>query len=140
MTKDELCTILTGREYTKEVNNRIIDRMNGTDLVVVFGGSDDLMEFRGAIHDEVGCSGGGKAHLNSNGLLINRCEDDACPYFEHLKNRAATIEALWCAESGLSWTYKTDIPHSTFEIMEDGEIYCRGIVFNLADAKENHGR
>ena len=136
MTQYELCTILTGREYTEEINSRIIDRMNGTDLVVVFGGSDDLMEFRGAIHDEVGCSGGGKAHLNSNGLLVNRCEDDGCPYFQHLISRATTIEALWCAEPNISWTYKTGIPHSTFLIMEDSEIYCRGIVFNLSDVRE----
>jgi len=142
MTKEELCTILTGREYTKEINSRIIGRIHGTGLVIVFGASDDLMKFRGAIYNEVGCSNGGKAYLNSNGLLENRCSADDCPYFADQKKRAMTIEALWCAEPGISWTYKTDIPHSTFiivpaiQIRKDGEVYCRGIVFNLADVKE----
>ena len=136
MTKDELCTILTGREYTKEINNRIIDRIHGTGLVVVFGASDDLMEFRGAIYDEVGCYNGGKAYLNGNGLIENHCDDEDCPYFADQKKQAMIIEALWCAEPNISWTYKTDIPHSIFKIWEDKEVFCRGIVFNLADVKE----
>jgi hypothetical protein len=32
-----------------------------------------------------------------------------------------------------SWSYETDIPHATFDVLEDGEVYCRGIVFALAD-------
>lgn len=135
MTKEKLCIFLHGREYTKEIDNEIKFKMAATDLVVVFGASDDLMEFRGAINDEVGCYDGGKAYLNSNGLIENHCDDD-CPYFADQKKRAMTIEALWCAEPGISWTYKTDIPHSTFEVWEDKELYCRGIVFNLADVKE----
>ena len=50
------------------------------------------------------------------------------------------IEALWCDddikdENGglITWTYKTDIPHETFMIYEDGSSYCRGIVFNIND-------
>ena len=38
--------------------------------------------------------------------------------------------------SNVSWSYLTDIPHKTFDIMEDGEIYCRGIVFSLDDLGE----
>ena len=136
MTKEKLCMFLHGREYTKEVDNEIKFMMATTDLVGVLGGSDDLMEFCGAIYDEVGCSNGGKAYLNSNGLIENHCDDDDCPYFADLKKRAMTIEALWCAEPGICWTYKTDIPHSTFEIWEEKDLYCRGIVFNLSDVRE----
>ena len=133
MTRDELSTMLNGREYIEEVNNEIKEAMEGTGLVVVFGGSDDLMEFHGAIDDEVECYNGGKAYLDRNGLLNNECNDCDCPYFEQKRNRALVIEALWCAEPNISWTYKTDIPHSTFEIMEAGEVYCRGIVFKLGE-------
>jgi hypothetical protein len=38
------------------------------------------------------------------------------------------IDAVWC-EGEYSWTYKTNIPHATFDIWEDGEKYCKGIVF-----------
>jgi len=136
MTKEELCIFLNGREYTKEINDKITEKMQGTSLVVVFGASDDLMEFRGAIDDEVGCYDGGKAYLDSNGLIENHCDDDDCPYFADQKKRAMTIEALWCTEPEISWTYKTEIPHSTFEIWEGKELYCRGIVFDLADVSD----
>lgn len=97
----------------------------------MFGASDDLIEFRGAIHDELGAPT--TAYLTSEGLLQNECDSSECPHFEKMKAKAATIEALWCKEEGYSFTYKTDIPHETFEIVEDGEPYCRGIVFSLSD-------
>ena len=44
------------------------------------------------------------------------------------------ITAVWCdPESGASWSYKTDIPHETFNIYEDGELFCIGIVFSIDD-------
>ena len=32
----------------------------------------------------------------------------------------------------ITWVYRTDIPHVTFMMYEDGEPCCRGIVFYLA--------
>jgi hypothetical protein len=103
-------------------------------LVAVFGASDDLMEFRGAIYDEVDCYEGGTAHVTPDGLLRNECDNDGCPYFERRQNTSSTIEASWAPDGeDISWVYITEIPHATFTIMEDGEPYCRGIVFDLAD-------
>ena len=48
------------------------------------------------------------------------------------------IEACWCEivnGERFSWSYKTDIPHSTFVIWEDYEPYCLGIVFSVDDLK-----
>ena len=119
MTRYELCKMLDGVEYPVRISSDIIDAIKGTDLVIVFGASDDLMEFSGAINDEVGCYDGGTAYLNSSGLIDNECSADDCPYHEQLKDRAATIEALWAAGPEFDWTYKTDIPHSTFVVVED---------------------
>ena len=52
-----------------------------------------------------------------------------------IRKDATTIKSLWDRE-GFSWILETEIPHSTFVIMEDGETYCRGIVFSLEDVKE----
>lgn len=133
MNTKELAALLDGREYMREISREEEAQAKDAGLVVVFGGGDDNIEFRGAIHDEVGCYGGGTAHLTTAGLLQNDCDNDECPHFEKLKRTAETIEALWCAEEGYSWTYKTDIPHETFEIVEGDEKFCRGIVFALAD-------
>jgi hypothetical protein len=131
----ELAALLTGREMDKEITSAEEKQAKADGLVVVFGASDDLMEFRGAIHDEVGCFNGGTAYVTPAGLLTNDCNDDRCPHFAKLRDKAATIQAGWCEEEGYSWTYSTETPHATFEIMEDGEPFCRGIVFALADVK-----
>ena len=141
MNKAELCMNLTGRQIGEEINQAQEKIAKESNLVVVFGASDDLMKFRGAICDEISCYDGGIAYLDKNGLLVNKCHDDDCPYFRQIQNQAIemgfTIEAIWNSENepAISWTYKTAIFHSTFEIFEDGEIYCRGIVFDFRDLK-----
>lgn len=121
---------LDGREYgypqfTKEEIQIAMD--NG--FVIVYGASDDLMEFDGAIRDEGDCFDGGKVFFDREGVSTDG------------RN---VIEALWCndaaenrAEDGtlITWTYQTDIPHETFMITENGEYYCRGIVFRMDDVK-----
>jgi hypothetical protein len=132
LTKESLSAMLTGREYTEEITKPEAAQAKAVGLVVIFGASDDLMEFRGAINDELSAYDGTTAYLGGTGLLVNDCEDDECPHFAKLKAKAKTIEAVW-AEGEYSWTFKTDIPHATFEIVEDGDKYCRGIVIALAD-------
>jgi len=135
MTKEELSEKLNGRPYSNEISKDegIIAKENG--LVVVFGASDDLMEFRGAIDDEVDCWDGGPAYLDENGILEIECDNIDCPYFSRLKESAKKIEAVWHDDGIISWTYKTDIPHSTFFIIQDGKEYCEGIVFSINDLK-----
>lgn len=134
MNTKELAALLDGREYLHEITKEESAAANDAGLVVAFGASDDLMEFRGAINDELGAYDGTTAYLTSDGLLKNDCEDDCCPYFKKIKATAATILSIWDRD-GYSWLYQTAIPHVTFEIFEDGETYCRGIVFALADVK-----
>lgn len=141
MTKEELAALLNGREYGDEINpdQARIAKANG--LVVVYGASDDLMEFEGAIRDEFGCYDGGTAIVDAEGLLRDwesvKKDGDKDEIARHLEREktARTIEALWAPDGkNMSWAYKTEIPHATFDVMEDGEIYCRGIVFALAAA------
>lgn len=94
MNAKELAALLNGREYRKEITEEEVAQAKQSGLVVVYGASDDLMEFCGAIHDEVGCFDGWIAYLNSEGLLQNECENSECPHFSKLKEQAATIEAL----------------------------------------------
>lgn len=132
VTAQELAARLNGREYTKETTKADERGAKESGLVIVFGASDDLMEFRGAVYDEIGAYEGGEALITSAGLLTSACDEgEACPYFKKLMPLAATIKAKWDTD-GYSWVYETAIPHATFEVVEDGEKYCRGIVFALA--------
>jgi len=132
MTREEAAAKLDGNQYRKEGSRELFIAMRDAGLVAVYGASDDLMEFNGAIHDEVGAWNGGTAYLTSAGLLANDCENDDCPHFKKLQKAAATIRAKW-DDGGYSWRYETEIPHEKFVIMEDEDLYCEGIVFKLAD-------
>lgn len=129
----EFAKKLDGREYRyPQFTKEEVQMAKDNGFVIVYGASDDLMEFEGAICDEGGCYDGGKVFFDRTGVSQNG------------EKRANMIEALWCddaaenrAEDGtlIIWTYRTDIPHETFLITEDGEKYCRGIVFRLEDVK-----
>lgn len=134
LSKELLAGLLTGREYGKEMVKEEEQQAKAAGLIVIFGASDDLMEFRGFVDDERGAPT--DALIDAKGLLPNRdsIDDDASlKDFFAREPLARTVEALWCAEDGYSWTYRTDIPHATFEIVEGGEPYCRGIVIDVAD-------
>lgn len=134
-TREQLAAMLNGREYGDEIDTpiRVLAEDNG--LVIVYGASDDLMEFGGAWRDEYG----GTVHVTEKGVLENECGDDDCPYFLKAMEKHKKITPIWCAnENSPAWTYETDIPHATFDIMEDGEVFCRGIVFSVEDIKNDN--
>lgn len=133
----KLAAQLNGSEYPLRVSNELAEQAKSSGLVIVYGASDDLMEFRGAIYDELYVNDGGTALVDAEGLLPANADDldtdeDRARYY-YRKGKAKTIDALWCKEPEYSWTYHTAIPHETFEVVEDGQPYCRGIVFALAD-------
>lgn len=134
MTIKEWAEKLNGREYMKEITPDEEIQAKNEGIVIVFGASDDLMEFRGAIRDEIDCYDGGIVWLNKKELLENECNNEDCPYFESKKEECATIEAIWDS-ARYSWIYETEIPHEIFDIFEDTEPYCRGIIFKLEEVK-----
>ena len=114
MTIKEFAEMLNGRCVRKEITTEEEKLADELRYVVVFGYSDDLAEFRGAIEDEIDCFDGG------------RIFSDGSKY----------IDAVWCDGGKYCWSYKTNIPIATFDIYEDekcNELYCQGIVFSLKD-------
>lgn len=133
----KLAAQLNGSEYPLRVSNELAEQAKSAGLVIVYGASDDLMEFQGAIGDELTAMGGRIVLVDADGLLPDNADDietdeDRARYY-YRKGKAKIIEALWAKEGDYSWTYRTAIPHETFEVVEDGGQYCRGIVFALAD-------
>lgn len=137
MNEKEIAAILDGMDYCADLPAASVLDAKRNGIVIVFGAGDDLMEFRGAIEDEVVCFGGGITYLDKNGLVLNKCNNKdcpykVCPYLQEIILRTKAIRAIWDTE-GYSWIFKTDIPYETFEILENGEKYCRGIVFSKED-------
>ena len=137
MTAKELAEMLDHREVGEEVEWGEERDIKGAGLVVVYGYSDDNVEFSGAIDEEVGAYEGTTIYLTKDGLLeepaCGIAENIECPYFIQVREKAQTIKAVWHDRGGPCWTFETDIPHETFTIMEDGEPWCIGIVFSMAD-------
>lgn len=132
MTKEELAQHLNDLNiqyppFNKDKELALIQQAKSNSLVIVYGGSDDLMEMSGALSEEGYAPG--YFFLDKKGLLdINAsARIEYAPQVQH-----KVIKALWCS-SEYSWTYETEIPHATFDIMEGNEKYCRGIVFSLDD-------
>jgi hypothetical protein len=139
MTKEDAAAALNGNEYRREGSKELFAAMKADGLVAVFGASDDLLEFRGAIYDEVGAYEGTTVKVDAEGLiptwdsLEDASESEHAAYFRRKPNGVA-IEAVWApGDPDASWLIITDIPHATFDIMEEGDLYCRGIVFALSD-------
>ena len=143
ITRDEVVAALHGIEYGTEDSAKfreIFRRAKEARLVIVFGYSDDNVEFRGAIDDEVGVGERAIIKLTPNGLLFNPCDKgDRCPNFKLVEQSIPTtpMYVFWCREATpeIAWTYDIEVPHSTFDVMEDAEIFCRGIVFSLDDIR-----
>ncbi|NCE63706.1 hypothetical protein D1159_03710 [Pseudoflavonifractor sp. 524-17] len=136
MTVKELAGILSGREYGGEIYPLEERNAQAAGLVVVYGYSDDNVEFRGAIDDEIGAYEETTIYINKSGILYaptSECDMDECPYLNQAVKEARSIRAVWHDEGNPCWTFETDIPHETFDICEDGELFCVGIVFALDD-------
>jgi hypothetical protein len=141
MTAQELAQRLDGRTYRNEITKEEEKLAKQHGLVVVFGASDDLMEFRGAIHDEIGAYDGGEAYITDKGYLVEPEADDRDVFEKYgfPLPKVHCIEAKWepIIPQGASWLITSHIPHSAFDIFEEGDLYCRGIVFSIDALKRN---
>lgn len=129
---------------TRTIGNEISDEeaaeAKRLGLVVVFGYSDDNTEFKGVINNEFGCYNGSEINFTKGGCSI---DDERMEELEGLVHDGIlkelptlnTIHAQWCAPDLATWSYKTEIPHATFNVMEDDELFCTGIVFSISDLK-----
>jgi len=130
MTKEEAAAAMNGKEYRDECSKELRAAMREAGLVAVFGASDDLTEFDGAIHDEAGAGDETGHVLTRTGLAVNKCDEgDRCPNYVA---REPNVTARW-DHNGHSWWIETYLPHAPFTIMEDGGTYCRGVVIAVAD-------
>lgn len=133
MNIKDFANMLNNREYRNELTSDEEQMAKELGFVIIFGASDDLIEFRGALSDERDCYSGGLIYLDKDGLF-EECEC-MCKYSELAKKHCKTIEAIWYKDE-IPWTYKTDIVHEVFNILEDGDIYCKGIIFQKGDIYE----
>ncbi|SDY33503.1 hypothetical protein [Eubacterium barkeri] len=125
---------LDGREYKHEMTDAEIAEAAQSQVVVVFGHSDDTTVFHGAVEAQVNTIDGAEIYLTPQGIF----EDCACNcvHAQAAKAKAQIIKAIWC-KGPYVWHYETAIPHYHFDIIDnqpaDNLKFCQGIVFQLED-------
>ena len=136
----ELAAKLDGRETGNETTKELEAEAKEKGFIIVFGYSDDCTEFRGAMFEE---SSGGTTYFSKSGKIfdegalnaIDKLVADGTMARPHVNQ----IEAVWGKEMPdgrkPSWHYKLTMPHAEFRILEDGELYCVGVVFRKSDLK-----
>lgn len=140
LTKEALAARLHGIELDALFHEAIkaaAEEAKGAGLLIVCGASDDLAEFYGHFREEADCYDGDTIHLDRSGVLSrDQCEtDDEIADFTIRRRTSRTIEAIW-GRDGISWQYETEIPHATFDVMVDGEVYCRALIIEARDLPE----
>lgn len=147
MTPTEFAARINGRQYRKELTAEEERLAKSLGLVVIYGASDDLLEFDGAISEELGADDGTEARVGKYGVLesfesLHSRTDDEQQYEDYFRRKAsgfAIVKAVWCptkdeaSEPWASWAIETEVPHATFDVMDDGELFCRGVVLRLSD-------
>lgn len=137
MNTKEIAQALSGCDYGSPdyMPKQITEAARAAGIVIVTGASDDLIDLYGAIRDEIGAS---EFRVHPFGLLPNletlldsRNANKIREYFA-AEPLAMAVKPIFDQDQK-TWKYETAIPHETFDVMEDGEVYATGIVFNLSD-------
>jgi hypothetical protein len=152
MTVKEWAKKISGFEYPADELDNLNKEMAADGIIIAHGASDDLLEFRGVIYDEVGAWEGTEVRISSRGkgtAFIFDEEENQDSFEFNQKEIVAMqqVKAIWSPrcrdvednESGeafASWLIETEIPHETFDIMEDGELFCWGVVLHVDNIKK----
>ena len=119
MNLKEWAEKLNGIEYPADEIWDMRKELENDGIVAIYGASDDLIEIEGAIQDEGDCYNDRTFYLNENGLN---------------KKSEYYIKVTHPHNGAAQFVYETNIPNvEWFDVMEDGELYCKGFVFNKKD-------
>lgn len=137
MTKEQLAAQLDGREYSFELTREEAKQAKADSLVVIYGASDDLAEFAGAIDEELGAPG--EFLIFEGKLLPEMTDEDEEVLRKHgvfdmaytRRDKGTWVKVEMDDEDG--WEVTTNAPHAKFNIMEEGQVFCEAIVIDLKE-------
>jgi hypothetical protein len=133
---------LNGIEYPAddELQN-LNSKLRADGIIAVCGASDDLLEFYGVIYDEMDALDGTEVRISSRekgtAFIFDEEENrDSAEFNREEIEAMEKIKAVWTPKDiKASWKIETEIPCIPFDIMEDGELYCRGVLIHIDSIK-----
>jgi len=123
ITLKEFAAMLHGRDCQQNLTPDELLLAKNRGFVVVYGDSDDRVEFIGAIRAEghtnplTQDSPAGVLVLSDKGVLL---DEDSDLYAEYIKENRNVITVYYCRSGDPNWVFETDIPHETFLTYDGG--------------------
>ena len=164
MTVQEWAAMLDGRDFrddTVEIGGSKYPPSNDEEIraaqdgvVIVYGYSDDLIEFRGAIHDEESGARpvGVKRYTDAPYYRVvrqdctccdgecqgNPCEECGCVNDWATESVGAKLITAVQGKDMIEWQFETSMRHSKFRLIDSrdtgsGWTFCVGIVFSVEE-------
>jgi hypothetical protein len=133
MNAKQFAKYLNGRERNSEIINAECDLAKELNLLIFFGYSDDNVEFRGIIHNEF--SEGTLLHTYKGRVIEDEefCSDKMIlgKYGFDISSDMGVIGTY--SDEGV-WSFEVigDIETHTFDIFDEGVLYCRGLVIDMS--------
>jgi hypothetical protein len=136
-TLDDLVQLIGDLEDGDNTPETALNLAHQIGAAIIYGYSDDCILVEGTVADQAGAYGGGTFYVDSQGFLplnsdLTLGEEvttlNECRKLVRRFGKSVKVEVIM-EQDGYYWQYKTDWPHKTFEIKEDGEPWCKGIVF-----------
>jgi hypothetical protein len=147
ITLKEFAVMLNGRDCQPNLSSNELLLAKQRGFVVVYGDSDDRVEFEGAIREEGhtnplarDCPAGVLA-LSEDGKLL---DEDSGLYAEYVEANRNVITVFYCSKDRLNWVFESDIPHETFLTYDGGydeeyadfdDGFARCMVFEVSTLK-----
>lgn len=140
---DKIQQICNGIEYSRSVPQEAEEIASANNIVIIVGGSDDLMYCYGAdcyitYRCEHGYGRGGDTLENIGGTAL---ESEASQiglkiwWCGEIGNSGLKIDGYSVEDSGaFSYSVNDGIEFREFKVMEDDEVYCTGIIVQLPDS------
>jgi len=142
LTAEQFARLLDGRECGEEISKEEEAIAAESRLFVFFGDSDDGLKVLGILCDFFSAIGGRKVTIAK---VINS------PYWAYVTEQTKAlvsifvqirdsfvVNAIWNPDDpDTTWLIATDVPSFPFDIMEDGNLFCRGIVIAESDVLEH---
>lgn len=118
---------LNGREYLKEMSRDEEKQARVDKVLIAFGYSDDGLELRGVVDNEIVAYDGITVYLkHKDNSWMFVCREN--------RNYLVWIKAEWSPPGfDVSWRTTSNVPSHSFMINEDGEPFCAGLVIDEAD-------
>lgn len=145
---NEIKKICDGIEYSRSIPLEAEELAKANNIVVIVGGSDDLMYCYGAEsylaweqEHSYGWDGKDLSTIKGDKKLKKEAKQLGLKIWwcGRIEDKGLVIEGYDTEKSGaFSYTVNDDIEHLNFKVMEDEDVYCTGIIIQLPEGFKSY--